>query len=734
MSGFAFASSSLSSEQAKNIWDALKKAVEEIQNGNASKLRFEELYRSAYTLVLHKHGDMLYKGVGDAIARKLEQTSATVSFASSDKILDVIVAEWERHKLISGMIRDILMYMDRAYCKAQRKTSVYDMAMFAFRDHCFRNGSINGRLKQILQEKVMLERSGEVIDKVAMKNCLSMMVEVNVSSLEVYQRDFEDEFLASTRTFYAQESNDFLLQNTVPDYLAKVEVRLKEEEKRANNYLDPSTRAKVRAAAQDELIVKHAKRLVEDEKTGCVPMFERNDLESLSRLYALFSREASTIDCVIQCMARVIKDAGYVIVQDPENLKNPCQFVQQVLDLRSKFNDFVQVAFKQDRLFVKCLKDSIEYFINNDNKSGHSNTQYSRSAQYLSLYIDDMLRKSLKSLSDREADASINNVLAVFRYLQDKDIFEDFYKQHLAGRLLTGTSINADIEKVVIAKLKAECGHQFTSRLEGMFKDIEQSKMLMTSFAQKQIKQVGPDISVTVLTTGFWPVQNVPLCQLPDDARKATERFSKYYLEKHSGRKLSWQANLGTAELICNFASGRKELLVHSYQMCILMLYNKVNVMSYKDIEQRTKIPETELQRQLLSLAHPKVRILKKNPNTKQMAPDHTFEYNTAYESKLFRVKIPLLSARNEEAVDSETAVPASILEARKNRVEASLVRVMKSRKTIEHNALVAEVARQLTGRFAVDPTFIKKRIESLIERDYIERDKDDRKIYHYMA
>ena len=42
---FAFANAGLSDDQAKTIWSSLKKAIEEIQQGNASKLRFEELYR-----------------------------------------------------------------------------------------------------------------------------------------------------------------------------------------------------------------------------------------------------------------------------------------------------------------------------------------------------------------------------------------------------------------------------------------------------------------------------------------------------------------------------------------------------------------------------------------------------------------------------------------------------------------------------------------------------------------
>ena len=47
--------------KAENTWIALKSAIAEIHNQNASTLSFEELYRNAYNLVLHKHGELLYK-------------------------------------------------------------------------------------------------------------------------------------------------------------------------------------------------------------------------------------------------------------------------------------------------------------------------------------------------------------------------------------------------------------------------------------------------------------------------------------------------------------------------------------------------------------------------------------------------------------------------------------------------------------------------------------------------
>jgi cullin 3 len=66
--------------------------------------------------------------------------------------------------------------------------------------------------------------------------------------------------------------------------------------------------------------------------------------------------------------------------------------------------------------------------------------------------------------------------------------------------------------------------------------------------------------------------------------------------------------------------------------------------------------------------------------------------------------------------------------------VEAAIVRIMKARKALHHNDLIAEVTKQLSIRFNPSPQFIKKRVESLMERDYLTRAEDDRRVYMYVA
>lgn len=57
--------------------------------------------------------------------------------------------------------------------------------------------------------------------------------------------------------------------------------------------------------------------------------------------------------------------------------------------------------------------------------------------------------------------------MSLFRFLQEKDLFERYYKQHLSRRLLTRKTISDDSEKNVIAKLKVcflSIRHQISKR------------------------------------------------------------------------------------------------------------------------------------------------------------------------------------------------------------------------------------------------------------------------------
>jgi hypothetical protein len=132
--------------------------------------------------------------------------------------------------------------------------------------------------------------------------------------------------------------------------------------------------------------------------------------------------------------------------------------------------------------------------------------------------------------------------------LTDKDIFEGFYKSSLAKRLLDNKTTNTDAEKLVVAKLKEECGFMFTTKLEIMFKDMAMSDQTIQGFRQSKVSRDLPcELHVQVLTHGNWPTDKVgkdkngPQVTMPKEINFCLQQFNKYYINKHNGRVLYWR-------------------------------------------------------------------------------------------------------------------------------------------------------------------------------------------------
>ncbi|DAZ98501.1 TPA: hypothetical protein N0F65_004938 [Lagenidium giganteum] len=751
--------------RAQDIWESLHKAIDKIFSHEASLLSFEELYRNSYNLVLHKHGDLLYNGVVGVITERLERIATDVSAVSDDLLLSELNQKWTDHQVIMRMVRDILMYMDRTYVQQKRKHPIYHNGIYIFRDAIARNPNVRERLRAVLLRNIEMDRQGELIDRGLMKSILRMLVDLGVHSNVVYEDDFETFFLERTLEFYRAEAQTTLDQSTCPEYLLRAEKRLIEEANRVTHYLSLSTEHKLKAIVETQLIKNQAKALVEMESSGCLVMFRDDKVDALRRMYTLFRRVPSTLNEISECVYHYIKSQGNELVKtqsNPETALDAAQFVEKLLLLREKFLLFLSECFFEDPQFHKSMKQGFEEFIN-------TNTVC---AGYLAQYIDELLRS--KTRFEEELETRVAQVIALFRYLQDKDVFEEFYKVLLAKRLLNGRGASDEAEKIVISKLKAECGYQFTSKLEGMFKDISMSKDLMELYrrsggavnagrfadteyvADPVSASAGTNaiqLSVQVLTSGFWPTEMAPMCALPTEMLQLTKSFEAFYLARHNGRKLSWIVSMGTVDVRATFygedgkSNNRHELGVSTYQAIILVMFNHRSKWRFKEILEWTRIEKNDLKRHLISLCTPKYKILVKSSKGKRIDEDEDeFSVHEGYKSKLHRVRIPLVSQKESSLLpaiaatatagmkNSADELPPTVAEDRKHLVEAAIVRIMKTRKQMQHNHLITEVTRQMSSRFAPTPQLIKLRIESLIEREYLQRTATDRRVYNYLA
>jgi len=737
-----------------NIWELLRGAIQEIQKKNNGGLSFEELYRNAYTMVLHKHGEKLYNGLREVVTDHLRKKVRIDVIASlKNNFLATLNSAWEDHQTCMVMIRDILMYMDRVYVSQCNVDNVYHLGLKIFRDEVIRQKEIGSYLQEVLLDLVSRERNGEVVDRGSIRSACMMLTTLSLNNRDVYEQQFEIAFLQQSAEFYRLESQKFLAENSTSVYINKVEARIEEEVERARHYLDPMSEPVIINVLEKELIQKHMRTIVEMENSGAVHMLKNDKKEDLLCMYKLFERVTDGLVTLKDCVSVYLREQGKALVEDCSQ-KSAVEYIQSLLDLKDRMDDFLIKSFKQDMIFKKMIGGDFEWFVNLNPKS----------PEYLSLFIDDKLKKGVKMLSEQDVESVLEKSMSLFRFLQEKDVFERYYKQHLSRRLLTNKSISDDSEKNMIAKLKTECGCQFTSKLEGMFKDMQVSLTTNEDFKRhindKPAQMCGIDLTVQVLTTGCWPTQATsPKCNLPQNAALAFQVFKSYYLEKHSGRQLTLQFNRGSADLNACFypvakqqhengeseatnsqsklATTRRHILqVTTFQMTVLMLFNKQERWLFEDLQQETVIPVKDLCRALQSLACAKQtqRVLVKEPKGKDINKGDIFYVNDSFTSKLHRVKIQAVAQKQGESEPERKETRNKVQEDRRHEIEAAIVRIMKSRKKMQHNLLVAEVVSQLSHRFHPSPQIIKRRIEGLIERDYIQRLSNDRKIYTYLA
>ena len=99
---------------------------------------------------------------------------------------------------------------------------------------------------------------------------------------------------------------------------------------------------------------------------------------------------------------------------------------------------------------------------------------------------------------------------------------------------------------------------------------------------------------------------------------------------------------------------------------------------------------------------------------------------NLSFSSSGKKVKLPL-PAPNENYAKEKVA------EDRNHAIDAGIVRIMKARITLSHNALINEVV-SILSTFRPQIRDIKQRIENLISREFLERDRNDHNRYNYLA
>eukprot|EP00697_Spironema_sp_BW2_P016544 gnl/Spiro4/7827_TR4126_c0_g1_i1.p1 gnl/Spiro4/7827_TR4126_c0_g1~~gnl/Spiro4/7827_TR4126_c0_g1_i1.p1 ORF type:complete len:762 (+),score=280.03 gnl/Spiro4/7827_TR4126_c0_g1_i1:237-2288(+) len=660
--------------------------------------------------------------------RYLTQTVLPAIQSKHDEfILRELIKRWDNHVMMTRFMKQFFAYLDRFHVKRLNLPTLYEVGMQKFKT-CVFDVTKHDNLGAAAIQMITTERHGERIDRTLLKSAIQIFIEMGMGSMDVYTKDFEDMFLKETRMFYSVVAAAWVVEDGTPDYMRKAEQRLEEEEARVENFLHSSTREKLMTVCESELLANTQERLLSKPDTGILALLSQEKHDDLKRMFRLFNRIKDGLVPVAAYVKQHMVSEGTLRVKSFEGkAKDISDFVPTMIAYHDECLKLVGECFEGNVVFHKAMKEAFENFMNL--KVGSKTIP-----ELMAMYCDSILKKGVK-LSDAVVEENLEKVVLLFNYVTDKDVFAEFYRKMLSKRLLMGRSASDDAEKSIISKLKLRCGAAFTSKLEGMIGDMTSAVGMEQQFnewlnVQPPIKRPVCDLHVQVLTSGWWPTWKTDELQLPPELLKCVNAFEEFYKSRNDHKKLNWIHNVGLVTISAAFPK-KKDLVVSTYQACVLLMLNYQEQITAEDVHHALNISVDEAQKLLVNLST-KVNkmVTSKPPNEGILNVDNgVYTFNNLFQSRQNKIKMPLITLNPVEIKEIQRAVD----EDRKHAIEAALVRIMKQRKTLAHNQLMIEVMDQLK-QFKPDPKNIKKRIEDLIGREYLQRDPANNSVYQYLA
>eukprot|EP01133_Synstelium_polycarpum_P002529 gene2529-2893_t len=689
----------------------------------------------------------LYPRIEALLKSNAREIMKSADNLSNDDLLLFFRNKWNDWKFSCRVLKNLLEPVNKIWtsdtktagASAPQNTSssaqvskIYIDGLNAWRDAAFipLNGKLSGSLLKIVQN----DREGDSTNLQVLADTLECYVQLgsDKNKLEVYQTHFEEKFLAETKSFFTAESADHVLKNGIPQYMRHISRRVEQERSRVQKFMPISTLTKLDPLLNETLIINFKEQFAEK----FLDLLTENKEDELAMMYMLLLR-VNHLDTLKVKLQEFIRAEGLKEIEkdQKEAQEKPQVLVKILLDVWNRFNHLIKTSFNNDPQFLSAMDRSFATVVNENVASYDPKKKESTIPVVLSKFCDQILKKGPYHISDEtELEKKLTEAVCLFRYLPDKDIFMLNYHKMLSKRLVEDHSASEDAEASMINKLKTHQGFDYCTKLTRMINDMRLSKDINSNF-QNYLNDSNLTLPYTfnfyVLTHGCWSLTNktsTTAFKPPSEMLSSITYFDKFYKQSYKGRVLTFLYDFSRADVDSRVVKGKMyKLSTTAYQMAILFMLNNADKITRFQILDTIGLDENSVRLPLLSLI--KTQVIECDvADYKLWNNDTTFTVNNKFTSKKMKVNCNI-AVQIGEVKTSEGAQTVSNAEIEKERyfkLQAAIVRIMKSKKTMTHNELVVEATTQVSKWFSPKIATIKKAIEYLIEQEYIRRTADD--------
>ncbi|XP_065351221.1 cullin-1-like [Cloeon dipterum] len=268
--------------------------------------------------------------------------------------------------------------------------------------------------------------------------------------------------------------------------------------------------------------------------------------------------------------------------------------------------------------------------------------------------------------------------------------------------------------------------------INAMIEDVLASDMMLEMFNRSSMVTKNENdfvFSAQVMKSNTWPIRSSDRTQieLSGELKAALVKYESIHRLSYDHRKLIWNYQQSKCEMAINYLDKPYMLSMNTYQMAIILLFEKNDHLGFMDIKETLSIPEHTLIDQLACLVESKLLIA----DPKVFSANCQLSLNFKYRNANTKVKIP---SRPEhcEAFLEKTEDIEIVLRHRRFIIQAAIVRFAKRNSPVSHDHLLSGVRQILEDKFELEIPMFERATADLIDGKYLVEDLNNKKLYRY--
>ncbi|CAD5233845.1 unnamed protein product [Bursaphelenchus xylophilus] len=368
----------MKTDDVKTTWDYLKTILQKIAHNDTADLSFDLIYTNVASMVENNAGNVVYNGSADVLKELLGEMRQSVEATLEDpNFIEQLKRTYQDFRKTAGIMKDVLMYLNRGFIQKNRLPNISDMAMNLYRQEIIDHPAVKAKIDAILRNGLNNSLAND--DRQAYKDTVDMLSGLGIDGKR-YKEELERKIVDDLTLIYQRKALELLDLGSTLEYVKRAREYIGRETQIVQEGYEKGTAEKIIQSLKYELISKQ-KEMILKIHNGMENMLVNVKIDDLREVYELFSKVDDGVDALAAECSRYLRIRGEDLFQQFSGIGGP-EYLEEIIQLKEVFDRFLSESFDNSDTLRTQIQADFDYFLtleqnisqaNDDNAVLHNN-------------------------------------------------------------------------------------------------------------------------------------------------------------------------------------------------------------------------------------------------------------------------------------------------------------------------------------------------------------------------